>query len=119
MKYRLMQSEVSTQIQEALLAAILVCMLIAYFIGDTRHVLKNNPCSIAGMASLVVESELLTKNIIPCGAEWLSDEDLMSEKVFGGRLFSLGWWPSTDGMKARKFGVDVVQARPADLNVEK
>jgi hypothetical protein len=89
-------------------------MLVAYFIVDTRHVLKNNPCSIAGMASLIIDSELLTKNIIPRGAEWLSDEDLMSQKVFGGWLFRLGWWPATNGKKDRRFGVDIVQASPAD-----
>jgi hypothetical protein len=66
------------------------------------------------MASLIIDSELLTKNIIPRGAEWLSDEDLMSQKVFGGWLFRLGWWPATNGKKDRRFGVDIVQASPAD-----
>ena len=76
--------------------------------GIYWNVLKNNPCSIAGMASLVIDSQLLTKNIIPRGAEWLSDEELMSQKVFGGWLYSLRWWPATDG-KGCRFGVDIVQ----------
>ena len=108
--YRLVQNGLSTRILEALLAVILICVLIAFFMADARQVVKLNPCSIAGLASLLVDSELLTKGIIPPGAEWLSDKDLLEQKVFDGWVFSLGWWRSIEGEKRGRFGVDVGRA---------
>lgn len=108
--FRLVQSSISTRILEALLAAIAVCMVIVYFMADTQHVLKHNPYTIVGLASLIIDSELLARNIIPPGAERLPDNDLLGPKVLGGWLFSLGWWSSGDDEKPRRFGVDVGEA---------
>lgn len=104
--YRLFQGELSTRILEGLLGAMLICMLLAFFFMDARKVLKLNPCSIAGMVSLLAGSELLAN--IPEGAEWWSDEQLLEHPSFDGWVFSLGWWPVLGGGK--RFGVDVGQA---------
>lgn len=81
-------------------------MLVAFLLMDTRKVLKLNPCSTAGMASLLAGSELVAN--IPDGAEWWSDEELMKHPTFDGWVFSLGWWPVLGGEK--RFGVDIGRA---------
>ena len=59
--------------------------------------------------SLLAGSEMVGREIVPAGAEFMSDKELAD--VFEGYLFSLGWWDT--GAKTsllgerRRFGVDV------------
>ncbi|CAD0085539.1 unnamed protein product [Aureobasidium mustum] len=74
---------------------------------DSKELLPKDPCSIAAQASLFADSEFI--DLIPPGAESLSDEKLAETTPFKDHLFSLGWWEKEGGEK-RTFGVDVGQA---------
>ncbi len=74
---------------------------------DTRKVLPKNPCSIAAMASLLADSDMLWSDVISPQSEWLSGEDLSKEWVSQGLLFSLGWWGESD---ERRLGIDIGEA---------
>ncbi|KAI9725658.1 MAG: hypothetical protein M1828_002943 [Chrysothrix sp. TS-e1954] len=85
---RLVQSAVSTRVLEALLIATWFCAVVAMVLCKTRKVLPKNPCTIAGLASLLAGSELL--ETIPEGSEWCNDEELRRSGIFEGGLFRLG-----------------------------
>lgn len=114
---RLRQNRVPKIILQAMLAFLAVCTAATYLVMDTRRVVPHNPCSIAGMMSLLAESEMCkTRDVIPEGAEWHSRSDLRRAGVFRGLLFHMGWWGGTDeitgehGEKAGGvFGIDVVE----------
>jgi hypothetical protein len=115
-RLRLIQDTISTRILEALLALIFLCIVLASVLGDSRKVLPNNPCSIAVMSTLIADSDLVRKQMVPSGSEWIDDAELKRKGVFGGYLFSLGVWDRTKG-KARAggptgmvFGIDVGKA---------
>ena len=77
---------------------------------DRRKVLRHNPCTIAGTASLLADSEFLAKGDMPDGAGWWSDEKLIRHPVYDGWVFSLGWWRVPGEWKTKRFGVDVGRA---------
>lgn len=109
--YRITQNKTSKIVLQVLLSAISVSALLAWiFSGSTKDLLYHNPCSIAGVASLLPGSELWAPGFLPPGAPCLSDQELMKEKTFDGWLFSLGWW-NDNGERAqeqsRRFGIDV------------
>lgn len=86
---RLVQSAISTQIREGLLAAMWLCAVTAFILFDARELLPKNPCSIAAQASLFADSELL--GLVPHGAGGLSDEEIPQTHPFKGYFFGLGW----------------------------
>ena len=102
---RLVQSSVSTRVLEGLLAVTWLLSVITMLSVKTRKVLPRNPCSIAGMASLLVGSDMLT--LIPRRSEWADDKTLLKHGLFEGYFFGLGWWG--DG-KTRRWGIDVGRA---------
>lgn len=90
--YRLQQSVVSTRVLDGLLVAIALCIALS-FLMDTRKVLPKNPASIAAATSLIAgESQMLSKEILPEGAQWFSDAELKEKRVWDGSFFRLGWW---------------------------
>ncbi|KAK3367800.1 hypothetical protein B0H63DRAFT_405165 [Podospora didyma] len=110
-KVWLIQSAVSTRILEGLLGVMTVCVLVTYalLLRGSRRLLPMNPCSIAASASLLAGSEMLKR--IPEGSEWLSDEERKEKGVFGGMVFTLGWWGVLDNETGqwtgeRRFGAD-------------
>lgn len=105
---RLVQDEVSTRVLQALLSAIAVLCTAAFLAMDTRAILPANPCSIAVVAKLLAGAKLLGPDVIPPGTEWYGDKEL-EERVFGGHLFSMGWWCRTDsrGNERPRFGIDL------------
>ena len=105
---RLKQSVISTRILEGILATLTLCALIAFSLMDTRKVLPKNPTSIAAMASLLADSEVLSGDVIGPQSEWQSDEALRREWFSAGYLFSLGWWGGEG--EERRFGIDVGEA---------
>ncbi|KAF7585421.1 hypothetical protein BBP40_010964 [Aspergillus hancockii] len=108
-RVRLQQSAVSTRILEGLVAAMVLCTLVAFSLTRTREVIPVNPCSIAGAALLLAGSEMLKPDVIPPGSEWCDDEKLVKRGIFGGFKFSLGWW------EGDQFGIDI--GRPAEETV--
>lgn len=116
---RLRQNRVPKIVLQAMLALLAVCAISTYLVMDTRRVVPHNPCSIAGMMSLLAESELCkTRDVIPEGAEWQSRSDLRRAGVFRGLSFRMGWWGGTaeitreDGEKVGGiFGIDIADRR--------
>lgn len=99
---------------QVMLAVLAVCAMATYMVMDTKKVVPHNPCSIAGMMSLLADSEMCkTREVIPEGAEWKSDRQLKREGVFGGLVFRMGWLGANEdvqgeeGEKKRVFGIDV------------
>lgn len=114
---RLRQNRVPKIMLQAMLAFLAVCTAITYLVMDTRRVVPHNPCSIAGMMSLIAESEICkTRDVIPEGAEWHSGSDLRKAGVFRGLLFHMGRWGGAQeitGYNGEKvggvFGIDVAE----------
>lgn len=114
---RLRQNRVPKIILQAMLAFLAVCTIATYLVMDTRRVVPHNPCSIAGMMSLMAESEMCkTRDVIPEGSEWHSGSDLRKAGVFRGLLFHMGWWGGGEeitGEGGEKvggiFGIDVAE----------
>ena len=114
---RLRQNRVPKIMPQAMLAFLAVCTAATYLVMDTRRVVPHNPCTIAGMMSLMAESEMCkTRDVIPEGAEWHSGSDLRRAGVFRGLLFHMGWWGGTQeitGEHGEKvggiFGIEVAE----------
>lgn len=97
------QSMISTHILAALLAAILVATVTTTLTMKSRAVLLKNSCSIAAVASLLVDSDFL--DMIPLDSDNLSDGELLG--LFDGHVFSMGWWAGEEGeIGKRRFGID-------------
>ncbi|CAG8899015.1 unnamed protein product [Penicillium egyptiacum] len=60
-RLRLLQDATSTRVLEALLASILVLGIISSILINTDHVLPENPSSIAAVASLLADSNILAR----------------------------------------------------------
>ncbi|KAE8374693.1 hypothetical protein BDV26DRAFT_295753 [Aspergillus bertholletiae] len=100
-RVRLKQSAVSTRILEGFLAAMALCIMVAFYLVRRREVIPVNPCSIAGAATLLAGSEMLKPDVIPPESEWCNDDELVKRGVFHGLLFGLGWWEGT------RFAIDI------------
>lgn len=110
-RIRLAQDEASKTVLQVLLAIMFVCGLVAYLLADTKRVLPHSPTSIAGMASLLAGSELVDRNFVPKGSEWMSDKKLKREGIFQGRVFGLGWWDGGEKEKGvGRFGIGIGKA---------
>ncbi|KAI1873239.1 uncharacterized protein JN550_003492 [Neoarthrinium moseri] len=90
---RVVQDPASTHVIEALLVATLVCSMVGWFLMRNTDVLPRSPTSIASVAALLSDGNLL--QYLPAGAEWTGTGDLagMFDKL---AVFCLGWQPSTD-----------------------
>ncbi len=99
---RLAQDEASKIVLQVLLAVMFVCGVAAYWLADTKRVLPHRPTSIAGLASLLVGSELVDGNFGRRGLEGMGEKGWGKEGGFEGELFGLGWWEEG---KVRRFGV--------------
>lgn len=71
-RVRLKQSAVSTRLLEGLLGVIALSAVLTFAMLDTRRVLPKNPCSIAAMASLLACADMLQKDVIPEGTEYMT-----------------------------------------------
>ena len=85
---RLVQNRTSAIVLEVLLGLILVFAAAAYATTKLQGVLPVNPCSIAGVMSLLVGSRLC--------ADLANDAGIESEKgrqqMYKARRYGLGWW---------------------------
>ncbi|KAI9881166.1 MAG: hypothetical protein M1830_007144 [Pleopsidium flavum] len=101
---------------QVMLSFMAVCAIATHILMETARVVPHNPCSIAGMMSLLADSELCgTRTLFPKGSEWKSDAELRRESIYEGLLFRIGWWEKVDeGMgngqgRRRVYGIDVVR----------
>lgn len=110
-RWRLQQNLDPKIALQAMLGFLAVSAVAMYLIIDTRNVLPHNPCSIAGVATLLADSELVTRDLMPHGAEWASDAQLQRLDVFQGLKFYLGWKRDSEGGRHEdaSFGVFLEQ----------
>lgn len=87
--WRLFQDAHSTRILEGLLGAILVLGILATTLMNTDGVLPKNPCSIAAVASLFADSNVLERYVSGSGKEYL-------QRTFANSRFFLGWVDDDD-----------------------
>jgi len=106
-RIRLEQNLITTRILEVVLAVMFLCALLAYLLVDTKRILADSPGSIAGVASLLSGSQVVTRTMIPQGAEWWSDNESKQKHLFSGHVFSLGWWGQGE---AKRYGIDIGRA---------
>jgi hypothetical protein len=104
------QSVIATRTLEGLLAILSICAIIAYTdllvrADGTWRILPKIPTTIASVASLMADSEMLSDKIIPPGTEFISNREMRRRGVLEGWMFSLGWWNGRT-----RFGIDVGNA---------
>ncbi|KAI5250115.1 hypothetical protein E4T42_04981 [Aureobasidium subglaciale] len=72
-RWRLKQNSAPKIALQVILGFLAASAIATYLLLDMREVLPHNPCSIAGVASLLTDSEIVTREVIPEGTEWLED----------------------------------------------
>lgn len=103
---RLVQNEPAKIAMQVLLGLLVLCLAVARPLLRVGKVLPHNPCTIAGMATLLADSNLATDKVIPAGSEWLDDEGLQSSRLFAGWTFALRWWDGAEKTpESRRYGV--------------
>ena len=112
--HRLHQNRRPKIVLQAMLAFLALCAMATYIMMDTKRVVPHNPCSIAGMMSFLAESKMCrTREVIPEGSEWETEQEWGREGAFGGLVFRMGWWRvnedtlGEEGKNRRIFGIDV------------
>jgi Protein of unknown function (DUF3433) len=105
---RLIQNSAPKLALQIMLAVMLLLAAAAYVFTPMRNVLPHNPCTIAGVMTLLTGSELCTRDVIPIGTEFADNTQL--RRTFDGYIFSLGWFPAGDNGRTGRFGVDVGKA---------
>ncbi|KMU86833.1 hypothetical protein CIHG_04622 [Coccidioides immitis H538.4] len=89
----LVQSRLSTRLLDAFLLCMVILAVTSTLLMNTKNILPKNPCSIAAVASLLAGSRIVEDpQIIPQGAEWWDDKELVKRGVFVGWRFSIRWW---------------------------
>jgi hypothetical protein len=114
--WRIKQNVGSKIAIQVFLGIMFVCGALAYILVKMRHMLPHDPCSIAGVCSLLAGSEMCSEQMrsaMPDGVQWMSDKELEKNRVWEGWLFSIGWWEPKRG-EAKRFGIDVGRAEKAD-----
>ncbi|KAL1860706.1 hypothetical protein Daus18300_009049 [Diaporthe australafricana] len=101
------QSPESKLALQILLGVMFACGMAAYLLVETQEVLPHDPCSIAGLASLLAGSSMCSEEAATAEQpDSGSDQDIF----WTSQLFSLGWWPSS-ASEGGRFGIDVGEAR--------
>ncbi|KAJ0109415.1 hypothetical protein J7T55_000340 [Diaporthe amygdali] len=91
---------------QILLTVMFICGISSYLIIDTKEVLPHDPCSIAGLASLLAGSSMCDEATGSGGSEG----GILDGSSWHSRLFGLGWWWSPEG-GGERFGIDVKDAQ--------
>jgi hypothetical protein len=100
---RLVQHRISKIIHQVLLGIMLGCHVIIHpLFRKSRHVLPRCPWSLLGVMTLLARSELCTENILPSGAEFMSDKEMRA--ALNGWFLSLGW---RGQVNHQRYGIDV------------
>ena len=108
---RLKQNKAPKIVLQVLLGVMAVCGAIAYSLLNTKELLRQSPCSIAGKMELLARSELCSsRKVIPEGAEWWDEKQRRQYGLFDGWFFSLGWW----GTERKWYGIDIGSAEKVE-----
>ncbi|KUM62199.1 hypothetical protein ACN42_g4914 [Penicillium freii] len=91
-RLRLSQDAASTRVLEALLASTLVLGIVGSILMNTDHVLPKNPSSIAAVASLLADSNILTRYETVMGDP---NGQSLGQDFFSQCRFFLGFWRDT------------------------
>ncbi|KAK8097607.1 uncharacterized protein PG998_013093 [Apiospora kogelbergensis] len=102
----LRQNIVSKIVLQVIVAVMFASGISAYLLIDTKTVLQRNPCTIAGMASLLVDSAICNGQLADIVSQ---DTDSVHSSIWGSLTFSLGWWED-EHEQERRYGIDVGQA---------
>ncbi|KAK4940635.1 hypothetical protein LTR10_019265 [Elasticomyces elasticus] len=108
---RLKQNATSKIVLQVFLGIMLVCGIFVYGRRNMHHILPQCPWSIAGTMSILADSEIIERKIIPSGSGLISDQALA--KSFEGYMFSLGWWDTEDetsDSSLGRYGIDIGKA---------
>jgi hypothetical protein len=116
-RLRVVQDATSTRILEGLLAAMLVCAVLAGIIMDKRKVAPKNPCSIAAVGSLLADSNLMDRLPEFEGVEGMATDEREVAKRLGlldkGVAFRMGWMGEEEEGSAGKerlvYGIQMVR----------
>ncbi|RFU28160.1 hypothetical protein B7463_g8172, partial [Scytalidium lignicola] len=107
---RLKQNKASKITLQVFLGIIFLSGIAGWLLMDTRNLLTHNPCSIAGTASFLADSKIWEdENFFESRVGSSHPGDHGQAGLFGGKLFSLGWW-SEDREGTVRFGIDVGDA---------
>lgn len=101
-RFRLIQDASSTRALEAVLGTMLVLAMVATTFLNTDHVLPKSPCSIAAVASLLADSNILerySRRIKVSTETPVYDELKEGGGMFADCRFHLGWFED-DGRDA-------------------
>ncbi|KAI1129490.1 hypothetical protein F5Y10DRAFT_290874 [Nemania abortiva] len=94
---------------QIMLASIVVLTALAFWLVELRGMLPRNPCSIVSVMALLADSRMCSRDFVPPGSEWRSEDDLA--QLFEGRNIKLGWWDRGDshqvGEQRGCFGIDI------------
>lgn len=96
-RIRMVQNNTPTRIIQVIFAITFFLLLVPILLLDAKNLLPRNPCSIAAQATLLADSELIKRDLIPVGSEWLDDRQLRRTALFEGLVFSLGLWERGGG----------------------
>ncbi|KAI1815765.1 hypothetical protein GGS20DRAFT_584201 [Poronia punctata] len=101
-----LRQQAAPKLAMQIVLAVMIVFTVAggILLRGIDKVVPHNPCSIAGRASLFADGEVSTRRLVPYGAEWLTEAQLKTARIYDGWMFSLGWWES-DGVY--KYGVDI------------
>ncbi|KAI0876144.1 hypothetical protein GGS24DRAFT_488825 [Hypoxylon argillaceum] len=109
-RFRLKQEAAAKIALQVILGVMVLCAVVSRaLLRGMDKLVPHNPCSIAGRAALLADGEVSTRKLVPYGAEWQTEAELMSTHVYEGWLFSLGWWESWG---VYKYGVDIGWIEP-------
>lgn len=104
----LRQSNGSKLVLQVLLAVMFVCGVAAYLLVETGEVLPHDPCSIAGLASLLAASSMCSGE--PAAGGQTERSSTQDDAYWDSTLFSLGWWESP-ACEGGRFGIDAGEAQ--------
>ena len=103
--HRLQQSATATYILIALLALMLACAVVVMFTFKPEGLLSKAPHSIAARAGLLAGGNLL--ELMPKGAEWPSEKEVVESGVLEGTVLRLEWW-RMEGSDRLRYGIVAV-----------
>ncbi|KFA77514.1 hypothetical protein S40288_04252 [Stachybotrys chartarum IBT 40288] len=86
-RQRLQQNMAPKIALQVMLGVMAVCAIVTRLLLQVRAVLPHNLCSIAGAASMLAGARMVSREVIPPGAEWRNDQELRHEGIFNFDLY--------------------------------
>ncbi|KEY67564.1 hypothetical protein S7711_08962 [Stachybotrys chartarum IBT 7711] len=86
-RQRLQQNMAPNIALQVMLGVMAVCAIVTRLLLQVWAVLPHNLCSIAGAASMLAGARMVSREVIPPGAEWRDDQELRHEGIFNFDLY--------------------------------